>query len=93
LPGIRPLRTADGGDSDAWRNVARRAGQWNAPRLNFSDFGVDTVVKYCKSCWRREHHVFVRGNFLFGILLAGTLGIAWFFRPKRCVCCGNLRIL
>ena len=52
------------------------------------------MVKYCSSCWRNEHHVVLKPNAIaYGMLLVGTCGLAWFFRPKKCVCCGRVRIL
>ncbi len=52
------------------------------------------MVKYCSACWRKEKHRLIRPpSFLYGAMLVGTLGIAWFFRPKQCLCCGKTRLI
>jgi hypothetical protein len=52
------------------------------------------MVRYCSACWRKEYHRTVTPfNVFYGMALVGTLGLAWFFRPRQCVCCGKLRII
>ena len=52
------------------------------------------MVKYCSACWRKERHVALKFNSLtYHMLMVGTLGIAWFLLPKKCTCCGKVRIL
>ena len=52
------------------------------------------MVKYCSACWRMERHrTITPHSVLYGVALVGTLGIAWFLRPKQCLCCGNKRLI
>lgn len=51
------------------------------------------AVKYCSSCWREDIHKPARFSpFVFGFLLIATLGLVLVVRPKRCVCCGHMRV-
>jgi hypothetical protein len=53
-----------------------------------------TMVKFCSACWRKERHRKITPpSILYGVVLVGTFGIAWFFRPKQCLCCGKTRLI
>ena len=48
---------------------------------------------FCKQCCREDTHARVQCPVLLkAFLFVITLGLAWFFWPRRCVCCGTVRI-
>ena len=48
---------------------------------------------FCKQCCREDTHSRVQCPVLLkAFLFVITLGLAWFFWPRRCVCCGTVRI-
>ncbi len=73
--------------------------RWAAPRRKLLQAGElvavfnSAMVKYCTNCWRNEHHIVIgHRTLLYVLLMISTLGIAWFFRPKRCICCGHVSV-
>lgn len=47
---------------------------------------------HCRSCSRSDWHKPVAIHWtVAALLIVATAGIAWFFRPYRCTCCGKIR--
>ena len=48
---------------------------------------------FCKQCYRKDEHAQLRCSIsLKAVLIIITFGLAWVFWPKRCLCCGKIRL-
>lgn len=70
----------------------------NVANVDFIDETRETFsasdVKYCRSCWRPEvHRPIPISPFLLGFLTVMTLGLIFWIRPTRCVCCGKTKVI
>lgn len=55
--------------------------------------GAKNIRLYCFACHRMEYHYnALKGKPYHHLLVGATFGLAWFFGPFRCRCCGHRRL-